>query len=406
MFIKKIFPIILVILLALGLNCSLPEPVDIDPPVVAILYPMNGTSIAGTIKVSIGSSDDDKVKRVWYYLDGELMESSTSPAPQFELDLTPFADDRLHSFVAAAQDKSDNIGYSVPVVVSITEKEDIEPPVVALISPISGQIVADSIKLAATADDNDGIREVAFFINGDSIISIAEYPYEYNYSIPTDQTSLVISIYAKAYDLSDNWSLSEVISVNNSKIDDNIDPVVTILYPTTPGLTSDSVIVQIDAQDNQAVVRVEFYINGILEFIDTAEPWNYTWDLSGYEDNSSHTLFVTAYDAAGNRGSTGINTFTINIDQTPPVITLLYPLSEVITDIVDVVADVFDGIGIDHVEFYVDGVLEAIDTNSPWGWTWDTTIRWADGEEHTLYIKAIDTAGNIGSAGPFTYTIN
>jgi hypothetical protein len=138
------------------------------------------------------------------------------------------------------------------------------------------------------------------------------------------------------------------------------------------------------------------------------EPWQLLWDLTSYENNSSHSVYVKVYDAAENAGNTGVSTYTISrvVDETPPAITLLYPLSASITDTIDVAVDAFDEGGVDRVEFYVDGVLEFTDMLSPWGWTWDTTIQWADGNEHTLYIKAYDSSGNVGNAGPFTYTIN
>jgi hypothetical protein len=495
-------------LMVLTTSCSLPEPIDIDPPIVVILYPITGTNIAGTITVTIGASDDDKVKRVWYYLDGNLMATSASPNPQFELDVTPYADGRMHSFVAAAQDESDNVGSSAPVNVVITQNIDVEPPVVTLTDPTTGQIVQDSIKIVAVATDNMGIKEVAFFINSDSITSVSQYPYEYCWTIPSEPELPSYTVYAKAFDLSDNWSLSPVVSVTRSDLrdltppivqllnplvgqvlsgivdvivdasdnvaldrieyfvdgsrvhsittagleapfvyqwdtggyeeqsthnlfvkaidqagneagipplnfvisaagEDDVPPTVTILYPTAAELSENTVTVQIDAEDNRGVVRAEFFIDGLLEHTDSEEPWTYTWDLSGYENNSIHSLFVKVYDAAENSGNTGVVSYTVSrvIDETPPVVTLLYPLAVAITGTVAVAADVYDENGIDRVEFYVDGVLIATDAQAPWGFSWNTT-GWADGLEHTLYIKAYDTSENTGTAGPFSYTVN
>jgi hypothetical protein len=507
--IRKISIIILGILLALNSSCSLPEPIDIAPPVVVILYPIGGTNISGTITITVGASDDDKVKRVWYYLDGQMMGSSGSASPQFELDVSPYADNRLHSFVGAAQDESDNVGYSPATQVTITQYIDSEPPVVTLTYPTAGQLVQNFIKIVAVATDNTGIKQVALFINSDSVTTITQYPYEYSWDIPLEEAGQNITLYAKAYDLYNNWSISPIVSVINSIGSDVTPPIVnllnplagqvltgivdvivdasdavaldrieyfvdgnrlhiisaditdspfiyrwdtreyeeksthnlyvkavdragnetvipsinflisvtgeedleaptaTILYPIPGPISTDTVTIRINAEDNIGVVRSEFYIDGTLKDMDIDEPWEYNWDLSGYEDNSIHSVYVKVYDAAENVGNTGVTNYTISraVDETPPVITLLYPLAAAITSTVDVAVDVYDEGGVDRVEFYVDGVLEATDTQAPWGWTWDTTVR-ADSLGHTLFIKAYDTSDNIGVAGPITYVIN
>ena len=91
----------------------------------------------------------------------------------------------------------------------------------------------------------------------------------------------------------------------------------------------------------------------------------------------------------------------------PPTITLLYPEEEaILSDTVRVRVDVNDNVGVDSVQFFVDGELEATDIDGvPWGFDWDTGPI-ADSQTHTLYIKAFDESGNIGSQGPILFTIN
>ncbi|MFX1532713.1 MAG: Ig-like domain-containing protein [Promethearchaeota archaeon] len=57
-----------------------------------------------------------------------------------------------------------------------------------------------------------------------------------------------------------------------------------------------------------------------------------------------------------------------------------------------VTASASDDVGVDRVEFYVDDVLKATDTSSPYGCDWDTT-SYSNGS-HTLKAIAYDAAGN------------
>ncbi len=63
-----------------------------------------------------------------------------------------------------------------------------------------------------------------------------------------------------------------------------------------------------------------------------------------------------------------------------------------------------DNVGVTKVEFYVDGVLKATDTTSPYSTSFDSTTI-ANGS-HTLVAKAYDAAGNIGSSTSVAFSVN
>src|SRR5213075_781106 len=54
-------------------------------------------------------------------------------------------------------------------------------------------------------------------------------------------------------------------------------------------------------------------------------------------------------------------------------------------------------------EFYVDDVLQATDTSSPYSCSWDTTT--AGNGSHALVAKAYDAAGNIGTSTTVTVSV-
>ena len=60
--------------------------------------------------------------------------------------------------------------------------------------------------------------------------------------------------------------------------------------------------------------------------------------------------------------------------------------------------------GVARVEFYLDNVLRAVSTTSPYVWNFDTGT--ASNGVHTLTVKAYDLAGNIGQASLSISTSN
>jgi len=63
-----------------------------------------------------------------------------------------------------------------------------------------------------------------------------------------------------------------------------------------------------------------------------------------------------------------------------------------------------DNVGVTKVEFYVDGVLKATDTTSPYSVTLDSTTL-ANGS-HALVAKAYDAAGNVGTSTSTSFSVS
>jgi hypothetical protein len=61
-------------------------------------------------------------------------------------------------------------------------------------------------------------------------------------------------------------------------------------------------------------------------------------------------------------------------------------------------------VGVTRVEFFLDGVLTATDTTSPYSWSWTTTG--ATNGSHTLTSKAYDAAGNLGTSATVSVTVS
>ena len=96
MILRYFLPVIIIFLVLFQIQCTIPEVEDIDPPVVGIIYPYAGSVISGTTNFLIESTDDDKVSKVWLYIDDEMVASQNGRTATFTIDVSPYADDQIH----------------------------------------------------------------------------------------------------------------------------------------------------------------------------------------------------------------------------------------------------------------------------------------------------------------------
>lgn len=93
-----------------------------------------------------------------------------------------------------------------------------------------------------------------------------------------------------------------------------------------------------------------------------------------------------------------------NLDGTPPVAALTSPANGAsVSGTVALTATASDAVGVERVDFLVDGVLLASDTTSPYTASWNTAS--AGNGSHVLGARALDLAGNTGSSAPVTVTV-
>ena len=411
---RLIYVLIVLISLLFFTQCAIPEAEDVDPPVVVIIYPYTGSIISGNVLVSIESTDENRIEQVWYYLDGVLIEKSSSASPKFDLNTTPYADDLIHTITAAARDKDGNIGYSTQVLVTISDSDDLIPPTVQILNPLNGQVVHDSVLVLASASDDRIVQSVAFFVDGDSVYADPVYPYQYLWPVIDIADSNEHTVFAKAFDGSNNWAISGRVTVTVFPSLDRIIPTALLVYPLPGQVLSGIILVQVDASDDKQLDRVEFFVDGTQVRTVDAESvtglFTYSWNTNIYAPNSQHTLYFKAYDRAGNQSVGTPVTFTIGSQDTePPIINLMYPApGDTISGIVTVVADVYDNYEVSSVDFFIDGGVNGQPNQTlaipPWIYTWNTA-PFADNRQHTVFVRARDSSGNIATNGPNIFIV-
>lgn len=103
--------------------------------------------------------------------------------------------------------------------------------------------------------------------------------------------------------------MTEKNNNNPAGPDNSKSPVVKLLRPTSGMYLLDEVNVEIEATDDKAVTKVEFYACGELIKTFDAAPYKFLWNVDNFlhvEDTLVHHLWVKAYDADNNCTTTSI----------------------------------------------------------------------------------------------------
>jgi archaellum component FlaF (FlaF/FlaG flagellin family) len=185
---------------------------------------------------------------------------------------------------------------------------------------------------------------------------------------------------------------------------DAIAPTVSLTAPIAGSTVSKTITITAAASDNIRVSKVEFYLNGALIATDTTAPYSFNWDTTTAA-NGSHTLAATAYDIGGNSGTSANSIVTVFNDLTAPTVALTSPpTNATVSGTVTVTASATDNIGVSRVEFYLNGILIATETTTPYSFDWDTTTVAAG--TYSLASIAYDTAGNSSISDLISVTVS
>ena len=93
--------------------------IDATPPAVAVISPIDGATVTGTVRVNVTASDSESgVAKVQLYVDGKLKKTTTSTPYRFNWNSSNFAKGQ-HTLTAVATDRADNRATSAPITVTV-----------------------------------------------------------------------------------------------------------------------------------------------------------------------------------------------------------------------------------------------------------------------------------------------
>ena len=181
---------------------------DKTAPVVNISSPEGGSTVKDTVIVKARATDNLKVTKVEFYVDGVPKKTDTV-YPYSYIWHTTVSDNGPRVLTAKAYDKAENVGESV---VTVTVENETELPDISISSPLAGSTVKGTVIIKARATDNVRVTKVEFYVNGvlRKTDTVTPFSYSWNTRSAANGANTLI---AKAYDKAGNVKESSAVTV-------------------------------------------------------------------------------------------------------------------------------------------------------------------------------------------------
>jgi len=446
-------------------------------PIVSLSAPANNAIVSGAINITANATDNVGVTKVDFYVNAVLKSTATSAPYSYNWDTASVANGS-YTLSAKACDAAGNIGQSASVTITVNNPvipagsiwPDTAVPGVVDSGPDSAVELGVKFRSDSAgyitgirfykAGTNTGTHIGNLWDNTGKLLATATFTNEsasgwqaVNFATPVAiaaNTVYVASYHANTGHYSDNqnyfsgkgvdnpplhaladgasgysgtyaygstssfpnqgWNSSNYwvdVAFNSTQPADTAAPTVTISSPSASATVSGTAIVTVSAADNVGISKVEFYVNSILQATDTTSPYSFSWNTATLA-NGSNTLTAKAYDAAGNVGQSSATIVTVNnpvSDTTAPTVSVSAPANNAtVSGTVSITVAASDNVGVSKVEFYLNGILQATDTATPYNFNWNTASL-VNGV-YGLTAKAYDAAGNSGTSSTVTLTVS
>jgi subtilisin family serine protease len=191
---------------------------DVTPPTVSISSPANGATVSGTIVVTGSATDNVGVTGLQFLVGVSIIGSGgTGPGYSFSWDTTTVPNGN-YTLTVKAVDAAGNSG-SAQITVTVANSApppDTTPPVVTIISPLTGTRVSKPISISVRATDNVGVVRITAYVDlvqiGSTVVSGSPASASFNWN-PKKATSGTHTITAKAMDAAGNTGSSASVTV-------------------------------------------------------------------------------------------------------------------------------------------------------------------------------------------------
>lgn len=265
--------------------------------------------------------------------------------------------------------------------------EDTTDPTISITSPSNGaEFDEDSVTVYWSGSDNVGIDHYTYRLDSGSTYTTTSTSHTFT---GLSDASHTVTVYA--YDAAGNSAYDTVSFTVDTYVPDTTDPTISITSPSNGAtITTTSVTVYWSGSDNVGIDHYTYKLDSGSTYSTTSTSKTFT-GLS----ETSHTVTVYAYDAAGNSDYDTVS-FTVDLpDTTDPVVDISSPANGANLEVSDVTVSWSgsdDDSGIDYFAIRIDsGSYVNKGTSTSHSYT-----GLADGS-HTVDVVAYDNAGNSAS---------
>ena len=145
-----------------------------------IMYPYAGQIISGQQTISVLAEDNFGIDSVDFFINSVLVYSDFEEPYEYDWNTEFEFEDANHIIGSIVTDLAGN-QFEIPSISVFVNNipNDNVPPTISISNPVSGQTVSGSINFTVNVDDNVGIAQVEFFIDGYSLGIVTEEPYSH-----------------------------------------------------------------------------------------------------------------------------------------------------------------------------------------------------------------------------------
>ncbi len=184
-------------------------------------------------------------------------------------------------------------------------------------------------------------------------------------------------------------------------------PAVSISSPTSGSSVQGTVSALGTASAAAGISQIQFLVDNNLASTSSVSPFSFPWNSTS-TTNGNHSLVVKVIDSSNNVASSSVAVMVNNpvlTDTIPPTVYIQSPTNGTLlgkSANLTITAAASDNVKVAQVAIYVDGVLDYSGSVAPYSVSLNTK-KMASGT-HTIYARAWDAAGNIGTSETITIT--
>ena len=143
-----------------------------------IMYPYAGQILSGQQTISIFAEDNTSIDSVDFFINNTLVYTDFAEPYEYDWNTEFEFEDANHIIGSIVTDMAGN-QFEIPSISVFVNNipNDNVPPTISISNPVSGQTVSGTINFTVNVDDNVGIAQVEFFIDGYSFGVVTEEPY-------------------------------------------------------------------------------------------------------------------------------------------------------------------------------------------------------------------------------------
>ena len=177
-------------------NCTLASPITVLVdnydnvfPYGQILNPFPSQVLNGLVTIQFSAFDNVGVEKVIPTINGVSVDTISFAPFNYNWDTLFEVEDSYHVLGGIILDNAENYFYVPPIVVYVDNfQNDISPPDGVITNPVSGQQVTGIVNFTVLTQDDQGINNVEFFINGNSVSIDTNYPFQYAWDTTVEDT--------------------------------------------------------------------------------------------------------------------------------------------------------------------------------------------------------------------------